>query len=117
MSTNRCGQRLAPEERENRRSSFREWGPPLPCPLLLLGRRGRRTGRDRAGVKAQPQPFEVGDGLLEDVAENIDINDRPDFGVLVRVGQFARGAVVVIAEVLEMSADLVRHLEAVQTLI
>ena len=37
-----------------------------------------------------------------------------DFGVLVGVGHFARGAVIVIAQVLEMGADLVRHLEGVQ---
>ena len=36
---------------------------------------------------------------------------------LVRVGHLAHGAVVVIAEVLEIGADLVRYLEAVQTLI
>ena len=64
--------------------------------------------------EAQPQPFEVGDGLLEDVAEDIDINDRPDFGVLVSFGYFARGAVIVIAEVFEIGADLVGHLEGVQ---
>jgi len=40
--------------------------------------------------------------------------DRADFGVLVRVGHFAGGAVIVIAEILEMGADLVRHLEGVQ---
>jgi hypothetical protein len=44
----------------------------------------------------------------------IQINGRADFGVLVRVGHFARGAVIVIAKVLEMGADLVRHLEGVQ---
>jgi hypothetical protein len=44
----------------------------------------------------------------------IHINDRADFGVLVRVGHFARGPAIVIAEVLEMGADLVRHLEGVQ---
>ena len=65
-------------------------------------------------MKAQTQPFEVSDGLLEDVAEDVHVNDRADFGVLVRVGDFARGAVIVIAEVLEMSADFVRHLEGVQ---
>jgi hypothetical protein len=93
---------------------LREWGPPLPSPLLLLRRRGRSTGLDSAGLKAQTQPFEVSDGLLEDVAEDVHVNDRADFGVLVRVGDFARGAVIVIAEVLEMSADFVRHLEGVQ---
>ena len=44
----------------------------------------------------------------------IQINDRADFGVLVRVGHFARGPVIVIAKVLEMGADLVRRLEGVQ---
>ena len=44
----------------------------------------------------------------------IQINDRADFGVLVRVGHFARGPVIVIAKVLEMGANLVRHLEGVQ---
>src|ERR1035441_3247317 len=117
MSTNRCGQGLAREERENRRSSFREWGPPLPGPLLLLGRRGRSTGREGAGFKAETQSFEVGDGLLEDVAEDIDINHRPDFSILVRVGHFARGPVIVIAEVLEIGADFIGYLEGVQTLI
>ena len=51
---------------------------------------------------------------VEGLVALVRINDRPDFGVLVRVGQFARGAVIVIAEVLEMGADLVRHLEGVQ---
>jgi hypothetical protein len=55
--------------------------------------------------------------LLEYVAEDIDINDRADFGVLVSFGHFARGPVIVIAEVLEIGADFVRDLEAVQTLI
>ena len=64
--------------------------------------------------EAQAQAFEVGDGLLEDVAEDVHVNDRADFGVLVPFGHFARGAVIVIAEVLEMGADLVRHLEGVQ---
>src|ERR1039457_5537383 len=67
--------------------------------------------------EVETQPFEVGDGLLKDVAEDIDVNDRADFGVLISFRYFARGAVVVIAEVLEMSADLIRHLETVQTLI
>jgi hypothetical protein len=68
----------------------------------------------RSRPQAETQPFEVGDGLLENVAEDVHVNDRPDFGVLVRVGHFARGPVIVIAEVLEMGADLVRHLEGVQ---
>ena len=63
------------------------------------------------------EPIEVRDGLLEDVAEDIDINHRADFGVLISFRHFARGAVIVIAEVLEMGADLIRHLEAVQTFI
>src|ERR1022692_4212312 len=67
--------------------------------------------------EVETQPFEVGDGLLKDVAEDIDVNDRADFGVLISFRYFARGAVIVIAEVLEMGADLIRHLEAVQTLI
>ena len=44
----------------------------------------------------------------------VQINHRADFGVLVRVGHFARGPVIVIAKVLEMGANLVRHLEGVQ---
>jgi hypothetical protein len=44
----------------------------------------------------------------------VHINDRPDFGVLVRVGHFARGPVIVIAEALELVADLVGHLEGVK---
>ena len=51
------------------------------------------------------------------MAEDIDINHRADFSILVRVGHFARVAVIVIAEVLEIGADLVRDLEAIQTLI
>ena len=41
-------------------------------------------------------------------------NDRAVFGVLARVGHFGRGAVVLVAEVLELGADLVQHLEGVQ---
>ena len=52
--------------------------------------------------------------MLEIVAEDVHVNDRPDFGVLVRVGHFAGGAVIIIAEILEMGADLVRDLEGVQ---
>ena len=55
--------------------------------------------------------------MLKDVAEDIDIDDRADFGVLVSFGHFAGGAVIVITEVLEMGADFVGNLEAVQTLI
>ena len=57
------------------------------------------------------------DGLLKNVAEDIYINHRADFGVLVRVGHFARGPVIVIAEVLEIGADFIGYLEGVQTLI
>ena len=42
------------------------------------------------------------------------VNERADFGVLVSFGHFARGAVIIIAEGLEMRADLVRHLEGIQ---
>jgi hypothetical protein len=66
------------------------------------------TGRCEAVLRA----FEVGDGLLEDVAEDVHVNDRADFGFLVRVGHFARGPLVVVAQFLEMGADLVRHLGA-----
>ena len=48
------------------------------------------------------------------MAEDVHVDDRADCGGLGRVGHFARGPVVVIAEVLEMGADLVRHLEGVQ---
>jgi hypothetical protein len=65
-------------------------------------------------LQAEPKPFEVGDGLLEVVAEDVHLNGRPDFGVLVRVGQFVRGSIIVIAEVLGMGTDLVRYLEGVQ---
>ena len=44
----------------------------------------------------------------------IQINDRADFGVLVRVGYFARGPVIAIAKVLEMGADLVGHLKGIE---
>jgi hypothetical protein len=60
------------------------------------------------------QSFEVGDGLLKDVDEDVYVNDRADFGVLVSFGYFARGTVIVVAEVLEMGADFVRKLEGVQ---
>ena len=40
--------------------------------------------------------------------------ERANFGVLVAFGHFARGPVIVIAEVLELNADLVRHLKGVQ---
>ncbi|MCX6924199.1 MAG: hypothetical protein NT154_13455 [Verrucomicrobia bacterium] len=48
------------------------------------------------------------------VAEDIHLNERADGGALGGVGHFARGAVIVVAQFLEVSADLVRHLEGVQ---
>jgi hypothetical protein len=48
------------------------------------------------------------------VIEGIDINDRVDFGVLVRIGHFARGLSIIISEVLQIGADLVQHLDSVQ---
>ena len=44
----------------------------------------------------------------------VHANDRADGGGLGGVGDFVGGAVIVIAEVLEMGADFVRHLEGVQ---
>jgi hypothetical protein len=85
----------------------------LLAPAFRLG----LIRRDASGLQAEAQPFEIRDGLLEDLAEDIDVNHRADFGVLVRVGHFARRTVIIVAEVLEMGADLVRHLEVVQTLI
>ncbi len=83
------------------------------CPFCVW-RSTIRGRRDALPYDAKPQPFEVSDGLLEDVAEDVHVNGRADFGVLVRVGHFARGPVVVIAEVFEIGADFVRHLEGVQ---
>ena len=51
---------------------------------------------------------------VESVAALVHVNDRADFGVLVSFSHFAGGAVIVIAEVLEMGANFVRHLEGVQ---
>jgi len=48
------------------------------------------------------------------VAEDVHVNDRADGGAFGGVGHFARGAVVVLAEFLEMGADFVRDLEGVQ---
>jgi hypothetical protein len=63
--------------------------------------------------EAETQPLKVVDGLLEYVAEDVHVNDRADFGALVRAGHFARGLVTVIAGVLEMGADLDRRVEGV----
>jgi hypothetical protein len=41
--------------------------------------------------------LEVGDGLLEDVAEDVHVNHRADGGALGGVGHLARGAVIVVA--------------------
>ena len=47
------------------------------------------------------------------MAGDVHVNDRADFSVPFRVSHFARGPVIVIAEVVEMGADFVRHLEVV----
>ena len=47
------------------------------------------------------------------MAEDLDISDRADFGVLVSFGHFVSGPVIAIAEVLAMGAVLVRHLASV----
>jgi hypothetical protein len=52
--------------------------------------------------------------LLEDVAQDVHVYDRADGGGLGGVGHLARGAVIVVAQFLEVGADLVRHLEGVQ---
>jgi hypothetical protein len=61
-----------------------------------------------------PQTFEVGDGLLEDVAEDVHVYDRADGGASGGVGYFACGPIVIVAQFLEMGADFVGHLEGVQ---
>ena len=95
----------------------------LACPFCPLHsrQRGRRDalpyvagGAAPALFEILPQAFEVGDGLLEDVAEDVHVYDRADGGALGGVGYLAGGAVVVVAQFLEMGADLVRHLEGVQ---
>ena len=52
--------------------------------------------------------------MLEDVAEDVHVYDRADGSVFVGVGDLAGGAVVVVAEFLEMGADFVGDLERVQ---
>ena len=44
----------------------------------------------------------------------LHVDDRAEGGVLVGIRHLARGAAIIIAQVLEMGADLVGHLEGVQ---
>ena len=46
--------------------------------------------------------------------ELVQTTDRADRGAFGGVGHFARGAIIVVAQFLEMGADLVRYLEGVQ---
>ncbi len=83
-------------------------------PHYRIGRRDALP-HDAAGLfEALAQPLQVGDGLLADVAEDVHVYDRADGSALSSVGYLAGGAVIVVAQVLEMGADLVGHLEAVQ---
>jgi hypothetical protein len=66
---------------------------------------GQECPRSVTRFQALAQPFKVGDGLLENVAEDIDVNDRADGGALVGIGHLARGAVIVVAQLLEMGAE------------
>jgi len=60
------------------------------------------------------QPIDVGDGLLEDVAEDVHVNDRVGGGAFGGVGHLAGGAVIVVAQFLKMGADFDWDLEGVQ---
>ena len=71
-------------------------------------------GGDAALGDGLAEAFEVGDGLLEDVAEDVHVDDGTNLGGFVLVGDFAGGAVVEIAEILEMGANLVGHVEVVE---
>jgi len=83
--------------------------------LLAPGFRLLFIDREAAGFEGVAKAFQVGDGLLEDVAQNVHVDHGPNGGALVFFGHFARGPVLVVAEVLEMGADVVRHLKAVQS--
>ena len=72
------------------------------------------VGRHAAGFEILPKAFEVGDRLLEDVAEDVHVDDRADFGGLGRIRDFAGRAVIVFAEVAEKCADIVRDTQRVE---
>ena len=61
------------------------------------------------GCAAEALPSRTGD-----VAEDVHVYDPADSGAIGGVGHLAGGAVIVVAQFLEMGADLVRHLEGVQ---
>ena len=67
--------------------------------LGLVERRGE-------SVEFVPEPFQVGDGLLEDVAEDVDVDELGGFLVGLLGGLEGR-PVVVVREFLEEPADLV----------
>ena len=62
-------------------------------------------------VQLVPQSLQVGDRLFEDVAQNIHVDQR---ALARRDGRLMRRPVVVVAQVAEVTADLVRDLQAVQ---
>ena len=70
-----------------------------------------------AALDVLADALEVGDGLLEDVAEDVHIDDRADFLGLVRIGDGAGGAEIVVGEIAEVAADFVRDVQGVESLI
>jgi hypothetical protein len=73
-------------------------------PHYRIGRRDALPHYAAGMFEALAQAFEVGDGLLEDVAQDVHVNDRADGGAFGGVGDLAGGAVIVVAQFLEMGA-------------
>lgn len=68
------------------------------------------------GVELVPNPLQVGDGLLEDVAQNVHVDELrrlavAGFGL---VGGFERGPIIVIGQDSEEPANLVGDVQAVE---
>ena len=78
---------------------------------------GRVSLSGAAAFEVLADAFEVGDGLLEDVAEDVHIDDGADFLRFVGLRHLACGAEVVGGEVAEQGANVVGDLQRVEPLV
>ena len=62
--------------------------------------------------RASAQAVEVGNGLLEDVAENVHVDEVADLGVV--AGDFAGGPLGAVGKFLEVRAHVVGHAPGVE---
>ena len=74
-------------------------------------------GGQLAALDVLADALEVGDGLLEDVAEDVHVDDGADFLGQVALRDLAGGAEVVSRKIAEQGADVVRNQQGIEAII